>query len=93
MSNKINMNEEITLLLKRIVIDKLDSVTVMITNKNISFSYTIADAVVKDEYKGKYKYFGGLQCNYEHGSEMYNLLEKRLCLIAEKVLEVSATYC
>lgn len=93
MSNGINNNEEISKLLKRIVIDKLDNVTVMINNKEISFSYTIADSIVKDEFKGKYKYFGGLQCNYEVGSEMYILLEKRLCLVAENVLAMATTYC
>lgn len=93
MSNKINNNEEINTLLKRISIEKLDDVTVIIHSKSISFSFTLANAVCKDEFKDKYRYFGGLQCNYEVGSEMYILLEKRLCLVAESVLTVATTYC
>jgi hypothetical protein len=84
MNNIDNINKLTT----RLVIDKLDNVTVLITNKELSFSYTIADAVVKEEFKGKYKYLGGLQCNYDSESEMYNLLEQKLCLLAENVLLV-----
>lgn len=92
MSNKINENEEISQLLKRISIEKLDNVTVIIHSKSISFSFTEANAVCKDEFKDEYKYFGGLQCNYEVGSEMYILLEKRLCYIAENVLNSATAY-
>lgn len=75
-------------LLKQFRIDKLGSDTVFITNRHFNFSYTIADAVVKDEYKGKYKYFGGLQCDYNESSEEYKNLEKWLIEIAEKILSV-----
>jgi len=84
----MNNIDEINRLLIRLVIDKLDNVTVLITNKELSFSYTIADAVVKEEFKGKYKCLGGLQCKYDSESEMYNLLEQKLCLLAESVLLV-----
>jgi len=95
LENKISLenNAEINTLLKRISIEKLDDVTVIIHSKNISFSFTLANAVCKDEFKDKYRYFGGLQCNYEVGSEMYILLEKRLCLVAENVLTMATTYC
>lgn len=72
--------------LKSLRIDKLDSTTVSIQNKYFSFSYTIADTIVKDEFKGKYKYFGGLQCDYEDGTENFKNLEKWLIEIAERVL-------
>lgn len=75
-------------LLKQFRIDKLGSDTVFITNRHFNFSYTIADTVVKDEYKGKYKYFGGLQCDYNESSEEYKNLEKWLIEIAEKILSV-----
>lgn len=78
--------EEIKQLLKRITIYKMDDITVSIHNKDINFMYTIADSIVKDEFKGKYEYVGGLQCNYEKDSEMYKLLEKELCNIAYKIL-------
>ena len=85
--NIINNNAEIDIILKRYNIYKLDNVTVHIYNKEFNFSYTIADSVVKDEFKGKYNYFGGLQCNYETDSELYKLFEKILVIIAEKILK------
>ncbi len=73
-------------ILKNYRVDKLGSDTVFIKNSHFNFSYTKADSVVKDEYKGQYKYFGGLQSNYNEGSEEYKNLEKWLCEIAEQVL-------
>lgn len=67
-------------------IDKLDENTVFIQNKHFNFNYTKADSVVKDEFKGKYEYFGGLQCNYEKGTENYKNLEKWLIEICRKLL-------
>jgi len=85
--NTINNNAEIDKVLERYNIYKLDNISVSIYNKEFNFSYTIADKVVKYEFKGKYKYFGGLQCNYEVESELYNLLETRLAIIAQNVLK------
>lgn len=82
----INEHTEIDNLLKRYTIDKLDNITVHIWNKQFQFSYTIADAVVKEEFKGKYNYFGGLQCNYESDSNLYKLLEEKLCSVAKSIL-------
>jgi len=73
--------------LNRIRIDKLGNNTVFIQNKYFNFSYTIANTVVKDEFKDKYKYFGGLQCEYSQDSNEYKSLEEWLCDIAESVLE------
>lgn len=75
--------EQIT---KRLTIDKLDNVTVSISNGHFNFMYTIADAVLKDKFKGKYSYIGGLQCNYEKDSELYNQLEKELSDLAFRIL-------
>ena len=66
--------------------DKLGNDTIFIQNKYFNFSYTAADSIVKDEFKGKYKYFGGLQCNYDEESENYKNLEKWLIELAENYL-------
>lgn len=73
-------------LLKSYEINKLDENTVFIYNKHFNFSYTKADSVVKYEFKGQYKYFGGLQCRFEKDSQQYKRLESNLCEIAESVL-------
>ncbi len=73
-------------ILNKYRIDKLGSNTVFIQNRYFNFSYTIADTVVKEEFKGQYRYFGGLQCEYEQGTEEYKNLEKWLCELAENTL-------
>jgi hypothetical protein len=74
-------------ILKNYRIDKLGMNTVFISGREFQFSYTIANTVVKDEFKGQYKYFGGLQCSFVEESENYKNLEKWLCEIAEFVLK------
>lgn len=68
-------------------LDRIDDNTVFIQNRHFNFAYTKADHVVKDEFKGQYKYFGGLQSDYPEGSEDYKSLEGWLCDIAEMILE------
>lgn len=85
----IKEHEEIDNLLKRYNIYKLDNITVSMYNKEFNFSYTIADAIVKEEFKGKYTYIGGLQCNYEVDSNLYRLLEEKLCSVAKSILLIS----
>lgn len=68
-------------------IDVLDKNTCFISNRFFSFSYTKADSVVKDEFKGKYKYFGGLQCEYEQDTLEYKELESFLIKKAEAILK------
>lgn len=76
-------------LFKRYALTKLDNETVHISSRdNFDFCYTIADAVVRKEYIGQYRYFGGLQSNFEEGSEDYINLEEKLCLMAEKALGI-----
>jgi hypothetical protein len=72
--------------LKKYRLVKLDDSTVSIDNEFFSFSYMIADHIVKDEFKGMYRYVGGLQCEYEPETQEYKELESWLCEIAEKVL-------
>jgi len=73
-------------ILKGYTITKLDDVTVFIKSKDFDFSYTVANSLVKEEFKDQYKYFGGLQCNYNESSVEYKQLEKWLCEIAEMIL-------
>jgi len=73
-------------ILKRYELNKLDDNTIFIQSKEFNFSYTKADSVVKDEFKGHYKYFGGLQCGFNEESNEYKILEKWLCEIAENSL-------
>ncbi len=72
-------------ILNNLTINKLDNETIFISNNHFNFSYTIVNTFVKDEFKNKYRYFGGLQCNYAKGSEKYKNLEKWLCEIAENL--------
>jgi Fe-S-cluster formation regulator IscX/YfhJ len=74
--------------LKRYRLVKLDDSTVSIDNKFFSFSYTRADHIVKDEFKGMYRYLGGLQCEHEPETQEYKDLESWLCELAEKVLGI-----
>ena len=73
--------------LKRYKLEKLDNNTVVISGNEFEFMYTIADSVVKDEFKGKYEYIGGLQCNYKSDSKEYLELESKLKKIARKILK------
>lgn len=60
--------------------------TVFISNRHFEFSYTQTKGLIKDEYANTYRYFGGLQCNYDQDSSEYKILEDALCDIAEKIL-------
>lgn len=73
--------------LDRYTIEKLDKNTVCINGKEFDFMYTIADSVVKDEFKGQYEYIGGLQCNHEKETESYVALENKLKEIARLILK------
>jgi hypothetical protein len=61
-------------ILKGYKLDKMDDSTVFIQNRHFNFSYTKADDVVKEEYKGQYKYFGGLQCEFHEDTAEYKNL-------------------
>ena len=73
--------------LKRYKLEKLDNNTVIISGNEFEFMYTIADSVVKEEFKGEYEYIGGLQCNYKSDSKEYLELEGKLKKIARKILK------
>jgi hypothetical protein len=75
-------------ILKQIRIDKLGNDTIFIQNRFFNFSFTVADSVCREDLKGQFRYFGGLQSEYDSESVEYKQLEKWLCEIAEKVLSV-----
>ena len=77
-------------ILKNYQLSKLDDATVFIKSKDFNFAYTKADAVLKPELKGQYRYFGGLQCNEVKETE--KLLEKWLCELAENALNIRKDY-
>lgn len=74
-------------ILKGYRLDKLDDTTVFIQSKDFNFSYTKVDDVVKEEFKGQYRYFGGLQCQFHKDTIEYKNLEKWLCELAENALK------
>lgn len=73
-------------ILKNYTLNKLDDSTIFIKNNHFNFSYTIANTIVREDLKDKYRYFGGLQCNFNEGSNEYKDLEKWLCEIVEKLI-------
>jgi len=75
-------------ILKNYRVDKLDDKTVFIRSKDFDFAYTVSDSVVKDEFKGQYRYFGGLQCNFREDSIEFKNLENWLCEIVETLLGI-----
>ena len=74
-------------ILKNIAVNKLDENTVFIKNRYFNFSYFKADSIVKDEYKGQYRYFGGLQSEYHEDSPEFKSLEKWLIELSELILK------
>lgn len=48
--------------------------------------FNFAYLPVKD---GEHRYFGGLQCNFEEGTEEYKQIENILCDILDKFLELN----
>lgn len=75
-------------ILKNYRLTKLDENTVFISNPHFDFAFTRADSIVKDEFKGQYRYVGGLQSNYNNESPEHKNLENWLCEIAESVLNI-----
>jgi hypothetical protein len=69
-------------------LEKLDGDTVFIQGPTFNFCYTRADSIVKEEYVGLYRYFGGLQCTYPKGSPDHYKLEDWLCELAEQALNI-----
>ena len=72
---------------KRLTIEKLDDISVLIYNKHFNFSYMSIVALKKENQKD-YRYLGGLQCEYSDDTKEYKEIESYLIKLAESVLSI-----
>lgn len=72
---------------KRLTIEKLDDISVLIYNKHFNFSYMSIMALKKENQKD-YRYLGGLQCEYSDDTKEYKEIESYLIKVAENVLSI-----
>lgn len=72
---------------KRLTIEKLDDISVLIYNKHFNFSYMSIMALKKENQKD-YRYLGGLQCEYSDDTKEYKEIESYLINLAESVLSI-----
>ena len=73
---------------KRLTIEKLDDISVLIYNKHFNFSYMSIMALKKENQKD-YRYLGGLQCEYSDDTKEYKEIESYLINLAESVLKIN----
>jgi hypothetical protein len=64
-----------------------DKNSLCIQNKEFMFAYNQPDSFVKNEFKGMYRNFGGLQSGYLQGSPEYEELYDILLDCSEKILK------
>ena len=72
--------------LKNIHVYLFDENSLTIQGKDFLFSYQSPE-IVKEEFRKDCRYFGGLQCQFEEGTEDYIKLENELIELAEKILK------
>ena len=60
--------------------------TIFMSSEDFEFMYTVADDVVKDEFKGQYLYLGGIQHNFENESPEAIELERKLSDVAFAIM-------
>ena len=72
---------------KRLTVEKLDDISVLIYNKHFNFSYMSIMALKKENQKD-YRYLGGLQCEYSDDTKEYKEIESYLIKLAESVLSI-----
>jgi|APGre2960657404_1045060.scaffolds.fasta_scaffold569224_1 hypothetical protein len=72
---------------KRLTIEKLDDISVLIYNKHFNFNYMSIMALKKENQKD-YRYLGGLQCEYSDDTKEYKEIESYLIKLAESVLSI-----
>ena len=72
---------------KRLTVEKLDDISVLIYNKHFNFSYMSIMALKKENQKD-YRYLGGLQCEYSDDTTEYKEIESYLIKLAESVLSI-----
>ena len=73
---------------KRLTVEKLDDISVLIYNKHFNFSYMSIMALKKENQKD-YRYLGGLQCEYSDDTKEYKEIESYLINLAESVLKIN----
>jgi hypothetical protein len=66
---------------KRLTIEKLDDISVLIYNKHFNFNYMSIMALKKENQKD-YRYLGGLQCEYSDDTKEYKEIESYLIKLA-----------
>ena len=65
-----------------------DKNSLCIQNREFMFAYNKPDSFVKEEYKGLYKNFGGLQSGYLEDSTEYEELYNILLEYSENILKL-----
>ena len=65
-----------------------DKTSLCIQNKEFMFVYNEPDSIVKNEFKGMYRNFGGLQSDYKEDSPEYEELYNILLDYSEKLLKL-----
>ena len=73
---------------KRLTVEKLDDISVLIHNKHFNFSY-MSIMALKEENQKDYRYLGGLQCEYSDDTKEYKEIESYLINLAESVLKIN----
>ena len=65
-----------------------DKNSLCIQNREFMFAYNQPDSIVKEEYKGIYRNFGGLQSGYLEDSPEYEELYNILLEYSENILKL-----
>ncbi len=65
-----------------------DKNSLCIQNREFMFAYNQPDSIVKEEYKGLYRNFGGLQSGYLEDSPEYEELYNTLLEHSENILKL-----
>lgn len=65
-----------------------DKNSLCIQNQEYMFAYNQPDSIVKNEFKGMYRNFGGLQSDYMEDSTEYEELYNILLDYSEKLLKL-----
>jgi len=65
-----------------------DKNSLCIQNREFMFAYNQPDSIVKEEYKGIYRNFGGLQSGYLEDSTEYEELYNILLEYSENILKL-----
>lgn len=65
-----------------------DKNSLCIQNREFMFAYNQPDSIVKEEYKGMYRNFGGLQSGYLEDSPEYEELYNILLEYSENILKL-----